>query len=158
LIALIITNFYTANLNLFSEIFTNVNNLTYIDIYNITPNNNFKSQLNGIKDKVNLLLVCQKDTIITSPAKSICCTVDTERKRCKSTNYINITYGKDTTYEKGFINKFRKNIEHINSETSIFLTTEALTIKKNTSIELNFRSDVKVLSYFYSYWRRKTYR
>jgi len=90
LIALIITNFYTESLNLLSEIFTNVNNLAYIDIYNIKANNDFKNQLNGIKDKVNLLLVCQKDTIITSPAKSICCNIDTERKRCKSTNYINI--------------------------------------------------------------------
>ena len=149
LIALIITNFYTESLNLLSEIFTNVNNLAYIDIYNIKANNDFKNQLNGIKDKVNLLLVCQKDTIITSPAKSICCNIDTERKRCKSTNYINIIYGEDTTYEKGFINEFRKNIEYINTETSTFLNTEALTIEKNTSIELNFRSDVKVLSHLF---------
>ena len=150
LVILDIANFYLSNVNSLVEIFTYDTNLRYLNIYNVSSNQNFIEQSGAIRENEGLF-VCQKEKIISSPAKSICCDpYNIETKKCKSTNYISLTYGQDTTYEKGFKNEFRNNTELVNTETLSYEPTDKLTIPKDTNIEISFPSyvEVEVLSHF----------
>ena len=77
---LIISNFNFLNVNISDndDIFTNLNNLEYIDIYNIKDSNNFlKDMINELNNKNNLI-VCQNNdsSIITNLNASYqCCEI-----------------------------------------------------------------------------------
>ena len=123
-----------------------MNKLKYLDIYNIRAKKDF---INGnYLNQIDNLFVCQKNEIITNPnSKTICCHYDSEKKKCISINYIIVTYGKDTTYENGFKNEFRKGISFIKYGETTLTTSEKLTIAKNTNIEINFPTSTEVLSH-----------
>ena len=146
LVCLEIKNFNMENVNQLIDAFYQLNKLRYLDIYNIRAKKDF---INGnYLNQIDNLFVCQKNEIITNPSsKTICCHYDSEKMNCISINYIIVTYGKDTTYENGFKNEFRKGISFIKYGETTLTTSEKLTIAKNTNIEINFPTSTEVLSH-----------
>ena len=152
---LIIRNFVFTNVNNTNNAFRNVNKLKYIDIFNIKTNQDFIDQLSNIfNGKSSDSYVCQRNKIFTGKnIINFCClTIGDELETCTSDNYIILTYGKTTTYEKGFVNNnFRNNISFLfyNGAIFSFSLNYPLTINENTNLEINIPYTSEGLSHFF---------
>ena len=125
------------------EIFKNVNNLKYINIYN---SNLYK--IKSLCDKVikDFTIVCQKnnDYIIGNAYIEACCDFNNNIAKCHRNNYISIRYNKNFTYENGFYisssqipPEFRKGINYIKNEENIIAPSRKLEIKSGSKIEIH---------------------
>ena len=93
------------------KMFDGINNLKYLRIYNINDTNKMisQSQLN----KINDLIVCQNDNMITNYFLNICCVFNVEEEACESDNHIVLYFNKDSYYKNGFKNAYRENIYYM---------------------------------------------
>ena len=89
-----------------SNIFFNVGNLKYVNIYNVRAPESFFKDITGdygINGK-DELTVCQDSKIITNPKdKYICCQYDLSTNSCGYSKYIKISYKESVEYSNGFI-------------------------------------------------------
>ena len=71
-------NFDKINTDGVKDIFGELQNLEYLDIYNITDSNNllYQNELNGLNNKTNLIVCQNKTVVITNPnATYDCCNI-----------------------------------------------------------------------------------
>ena len=110
-----ISNFNLKNLRECYNMFSICENLRYIKLFDIQTSTTFLDYIQGWNGLNNIdnLTVCQNSDIITNKnAKYICCDYNIEIDLCLL-NYITLYYNANTTYNSGFINRFRNKISYI---------------------------------------------
>ena len=111
LILLDLGNFNMEKVSLANNMFSEFENLKYINLYGAKNTGNYIT--GSILNNMNNLTICQKDNIITNQnANYNCCYFDIVEKKCKE-NYIAVYYGKDVEYKNGFQNQGRNNIDFV---------------------------------------------
>ena len=112
-----ISNFNMEQVTNADSMFEGVINMKYINLYRAKDNNDYisKSELNDI----NNLTVCQTDQILTKDdVINKCCKYNITTEQCEYTNYIEIYYGEDVSYNGDFTNCSRKDIDYITLKTN----------------------------------------
>jgi len=138
------------------NIFKNLNNLKYIGLINVenSYNNITETELNR-KDG---LIVCQNENLISNiHAKNKCCYYNIDNEICESDHFIILSYGKNITYESGFVIKNENNTEFRNN--MLFLVTnrkkinnnEEFNILPNIKLEIHFSSNITTLENFFNF-------
>ena len=152
-----ISSFDFSSISSIYAIFAGTNNLKYINLYN--TKNPLKALKKQEMDNWENPIVCQKEYIITqSDTIEECCYFNISTSTCDSSNFIIITFGKDTTYQNGFIkdnngNTIRGNeIDFIiNGKHSIkYKPTDKLIIGKGKKIEVYFNSGITSFENYFS--------
>ena len=152
-----IFSFNFENIENIEDIFNGATNLEYINLYNAKYD--FSNPLEDLTvTSTKNLTVCQKEKIITQSKNDDCYYFNiSNHTDIESNNFIIIYFGKDTIYEKGFINdnsgnKIReaKDIDFIiNGNHSIkYKATDRLFISKGQKIEIYFSNITNLKSYF----------
>ena len=129
------------------EMFSNIEKLKYINLYNTEYYDNFKNKLTTINE-INNLTVCQKENFIDNPTAINVC-------KFIPSNYIIVYYKNDTIYKNGFkynkdeLNKYRNGIDYIIIDNRTINSSDYLEIKSNSSIIINMQSSIKDISHFF---------
>jgi len=130
-----------------NEMFSNIEKLKYINLYNTEYYDNFKNKLTTINE-INNLTVCQKENFIDNPTAINVC-------KFIPSNYIIVYYKNDTIYKNGFkynkdeLNKYRNGIDYIIIDNRTINSSDYLEIKSNSSIIINMQSSIKDISHFF---------
>ena len=135
--------------------FSKPNNIRYINLYNVSYNDNFKLFISNTFKKN--LIICKKEDILTG-ANIIkkCCDSKNILDCDISKNYIIIYYERNATYENGFkINyeenpEFRRGINFIYSETQAIYSSDKLEIKSGSKLEIHFSDSIKSVVNFFN--------
>ena len=157
-----ISHFDLGNLKSNSNInnmFRNVDNLKYINVYNAQDPNKLLLKHNYQKkffSKIPKLIVCQKENPKIISHENItneCCYYETNNNICADTNFIIIYYGKDVEYTS-FENDCRLGgINYIiNGDSNIKLSSKdaRLSIKKGSKLEIHFNYPLDTLEDYFS--------
>ena len=141
------------------NMFSNLLNLKYINIYNVKNTKDFIRQ-SYLKD-IDNLTICQKEDIIISEKNAYynCCYYDMQSNQCEYYNFMLIYFAQDVKYKKGFSNNegsqsdvFRNDdyfiinknyTDKINGETE-------LEIKKGNKLKVYFESNIKSLENYFN--------
>ena len=107
-----VSNFNMENVKYAISMFENVINLEYINLYKVKDYNAYISQ--NELNTLDKLTVCQKEQILTKDDLiKKCCKYNITTDQCDYTNYIEIYYGEDVSYNGDFTNCSRKDIDYI---------------------------------------------
>ena len=131
-----------------TDMFKDVKNLIYLDIktFNDAKKVITSSPLNQIED----LKVCQSGSFITNSKRNdVCCTINLEKNKCSSSNYITVTYQNDVSYEAGKFPINRNNIAFLNIGKKSLGPKNALSLPAETEIEIHFSSPLSTLKQFF---------
>ena len=146
LVALDISNFHFDKVKSFENMFYNDINLKYINIYNAINNENLSS-INVDELNNQNILVCQKINILNNENfRNLCCDFNIELKKCQSTNYMTIRYGRPPS---NLFWKNKDNIHFIIKGNETFLINQNLTVEENSIIEIHFSSSITSLDKFF---------
>ena len=147
-----LSNFNTSSLDPsygMNSMFNGVSNLKYINLFGITEGN--KKFSNTDINYINDLIVCQDKTILSAPnMKPFCCDYNIEIDICQSNNYIKLYYKLETTYNEGFKNSYRNNINFIIYNNAFMTDNDELIIQADSEVEIHFKSHTDNLQMFFS--------
>ena len=145
--------------NNIKNMFRDVDNLNYINVYNVQDPNKLLLNYNYQKklfSKVPQLIVCQKeDNKVISHVNitNKCCYYEINSNSCNDNNFITIYYGNDVEYTS-FENDCRlKGIDYIingDSNTKLSSKDARLTIKKGSKLEIHFSYPLDSLEDYFS--------
>ena len=139
----------------YEYMFRKIENLKYINLYNVEDKNGI---IKGSSDIINInnLIVCEKEEEIVLPTegssrKRQCCYFNISKDECETDNYILIYYGKESIYRNGFYNHFRNDVDFIYNGDYINTLTNNENFKVNAGckIEVYFKSDITTLESFF---------
>ena len=138
------------------NIFKNLDNIKYIDLIDV--NNTFSNITETQLNRKDGLMVCQRENIITNAnAKYQCCYYNTKSHICESAHYIILIFGKNLTYESGFVVDTNENNKEFRINTLFAVikgkkiyNNDELNILSNTKIEIHFASDITSLENFFN--------
>ena len=131
--------------------FENVNNLEYINIYNVISSSNLANIISNELNTIYNLFVCQKNEIITNPNNTyVCCDFNITTRKCDLSNYIILYYNQNSYYETGFINEFRNDVSFLYYNNITFAANTELNILENTQLLLCFNYPVTNMTNFFS--------
>ena len=127
-----------------------IDNLIYINLYYVQDPNKVLSEISNLQNET---IVCQKknEKIITN-AEAKCCYYNAKEEKCESSNFIAISFSKDTYYSKGFANDYRKNIQFIinkNSNSKIS-GEDDLYLPAGSKLEIYYSSPVESLENYFN--------
>lgn len=125
--------------------------IKYIGLKNFNANETVVSLLRTKLNSLNYpLTVCQNKEILTNPNYIYkCCEFDPDKNICINRNYITIKYSKQSSYDKGFTNNYRKGIEYIINGDSVLGENEKLVIQKDGSITVHLFNNISNLNNFF---------
>ena len=112
LISIDLSNFNMSNCISYNDMFSNNNNIKYINIYNFKNDKIISKTFNNIN---NSIFICQKDKIIVNPKAYNCCDFNLKAYDCISSN--NIT---DIPINTDYLN----NVNNSNSIMTDYLKTD----------------------------------
>ena len=141
------------------NMFSNLLNLGYINIYNVKNTKDYIKQ--SILKDIDNLTICQKEDIIISTKNAYynCCYYDILSNICESYNYMLIYYDQDVTYEKGFSNNSDSEIDAFREEDYFIINniynykinkTSELVVKKRNKLEVYFKSNITNLKNYFN--------
>ena len=130
--------------------FSNLNSLQYINIYNIASSGKLAQALSSyLIDNANFI-VCQKNRIITNNnAINACCNYNDDNSKCEFPNYMIIKYSDEVQYLDGFQINPRTYIRFIEYGNKYYRGNEALSISAGTEIKVYFLPDITSLESFF---------
>ena len=147
------SNFNPDKLNSFVGLFDGMNNIKYINIYNI-QNENLKKEINSNFNTKNELVICQSENILNNiNAIYACCDFTKSPLKCDSNNYMIVKYKDTVNYTSGFINDnctSRNQISYIINKDFLFKITKPLLIEANNTIEIHFSENITSLENFFN--------
>ena len=115
--------------------FESVNNLEYIDIYNVVLSSHLAIVISNELDTIYNLFVCQKNEILTNPNNTyVCCDFNLTTRKCDFSNYIILYYNKSSYYETGFTNEFRSYISFLDYNNTTIAANTKINILENTQL------------------------
>ena len=149
-----ISNFNMKNLISCDEMFYNCKNLSYINFLDIQSSTifvNYIQSTNGLNNIDNLTVCQNSDFINNKNAIYSCCYKNIESYLCSDNyNYIILYYNANSTYNDGFINKYRSNISYIINENKIFKGNSKMNVSAGSKIEVAFSSTLNNFEYFFA--------
>ena len=138
------------------NIFKNLNKMKYIDLISVE-----NSYINITETELNRkdgLFVCQNENLISNlHALNKCCYYNTDNDICESDHFIILSYGKNITYESGFVIKnennpeFRNNILFLVINRKKINNNEELNIIPNTKVEIHFPANTTTLENLFNF-------
>ena len=158
-----ISSFNTGKISSFNKIrsiFNKVQNLKYINLYNVRDTKNYFKDT--FLKNIENLTICQKEDIgiIKNNSQCNCCFYDIQANKCEAYNYMFIYYDKHVTYEAGFNSIEDSEIEYDNFRNGNYFLinndyfnkineTSKLVVKKGSKLGIYFTSKITTLeSYF----------
>ena len=144
LVALDMSNLNFLNVDGFSTMFNNNNDLRYIAFKNVDINKKTSLSFDD-----NTIIICRNDNTLQSSNPNVCCDFDSEYRNCRTNNYIIVNFS--SSYSKGFAesNSNRNSISFINYNNITYGVNNLPTIKGNDFIELHFLEPITSLSSFF---------
>ena len=138
--------------NSIENMFNDVNNLEFINLYN--AQNIYNNFTNSKVNSIDNLIVCQKNKITDyKNAINKCGYYDLNTKKIDYTNYILLYYEEYVEYESGFIKDLesRKNIDFIvtGDHNNKIKANESLIIYPGQKVEIYFSSNIDDLKSFF---------
>ena len=94
-------------------------------------------------------LKSQNVFMTNSKRNDVCCTINLEKNKCSSSNYITVTYQNDVSYEAGKFPINRNNIAFLNIGKKSLGPKNALSLPAETEIEIHFSSPLSTLKQFF---------
>ena len=133
-----------------NSMFEKVDSLKYINLFRAKDHNDYisKSELNDL----NNLTVCQSEQILTKEdVINKCCKYNITTDQCEETNYIEIYYKEDVSYEnRGFSNCSREDkIDYIIIGEKQYSINDNFDISANTKVEIYLKDKLESLSNFF---------
>ena len=143
--ALYLPNFKISSETTTTDMFKDVNELSYLDIRNLKDE---KSGLSSMKEKN--LIVCKDNYLdFTSDNwKYICCDYNTNIDNCESSNYISVQYESSIEIKK-FGNNHRNELLFLMIKNQIYDLIETFTVEENEKLELHFTHAIGSLENFF---------
>ena len=133
-----------------SNMFNNVQNLQYINIYNVVSDGYLANAIVNALNTIEKLIVCQKNEIITNNnAIYACCNYNNDNSKCEFQNYMIIKYKEEVQYTSGFQISPRNGIRFIEYEDKFYRNNALLTISANKEIKIYISSDITSLESFF---------
>ena len=106
---------------------------------------------NEIISQLNEYVKSKSDPMVINAHIKKCCKFDFETLRClERDNYLIVNFTKECTYQEGFQNSYRTNIEKILLDGEEYSIDKNLEIKSNSQLIIYFDSTLESLSHFFS--------
>ena len=147
--ALYLLNFTISNGTETTDMFKDVNELSYLDIRQLNDEKN--AIIENLLKKIQNLIVCKNENLdfTSDNFKYICCDYNTTIDRCYSSNYISIQY-ENSTEIAGFGNNNRNELLFLMIKNQTHDLIETFTVNENEKLELHFTSPIDSLENFFN--------
>ena len=151
-----ISHFNLQNVENSWNMFMNINNLKYANLYNVVDPKGIiaGSDLNSIFSTITFW-VCQKDKLVSRDGvENACCHIDLEANICEedTSNLFRVIFASDVEYPNGFINDYRNDIKFILGQgyNNKILPDQPITFKAGLTYEIYLKTPSNLENFFNS--------